>query len=147
MNIDGSQTMFKAIRNNDRILFEDYNLAKELWDRIKSIVPQEVDNAEAIGLNEMFRFYKYNPGQRFKMHRDGSYKKNELEYSLYTFMIYLNDDFEGGETIFKEGQIITPSTGDLLLFYHPLKHEGKALLSGTKYVLRTDVMYKNLNNN
>jgi hypothetical protein len=49
----------------------------------------------------MFRVYKYLPGQQFKMHRDGSYERNENEKSFYTFLIYLNDDFEGGETEFE----------------------------------------------
>ena len=29
-----------------------------------------------------------------------------------------------------------------LLFHHSLRHEGKSIVSGVKYVLRTDIMYK-----
>lgn len=57
-------------------------------------------------------------------------------------MIYLNDDFEGGETEFENLLTVTPEKGTALIFYHPLRHEGKALASGLKYVLRTDVMYR-----
>jgi prolyl 4-hydroxylase len=76
------------------------------------------------------------------MHRDGSYKRNETEKSFFTFLIYLNDDFEGGETEFQDLFTIKPKTGDLLVFYHPYKHEGKLLVSGYKYALRSDVMYR-----
>ena len=37
---------------------------------------------------------------------------------------------------------IKPKTGMALVFHHPLRHEGKEITSGTKYVLRTDIMYK-----
>jgi len=89
----------------------------------------------------MFRIYKYSSGQRFKMHRDGSYIRNENEKSFYTFLIYLNDDFEGGETEFENLFTVAPKKGSALVFYHPLRHEGKTLISGLKYVLRTDIMY------
>jgi prolyl 4-hydroxylase len=72
---------------------------------------------------------------------DGSYSRNENEKSFYTFLIYLNDDFEGGETEFGNLFTVTPIKGSALVFYHPLRHEGKTLISGLKYVLRTDVMY------
>jgi len=76
------------------------------------------------------------------MHRDGSYKRSESEFSYYTFLIYLNEIYEGGETKFASGEIITPKTGTVLIFEHSQRHEGTALISGIKYVLRSDIMYK-----
>jgi hypothetical protein len=76
------------------------------------------------------------------MHIDGSYKRSETEFSYYTFMIYLNDGYEGGETKFASGEIIRPKTGTALIFEHRQRHEGAALISGIKYVLRSDIMYK-----
>ena len=142
VNVDGAQKMMKMIRNNERILFEDPEYAAALWQKLKNYVKPEIKNSTAIGLNEMFRFYKYNPSQRFKMHRDGSFKRNESEFSYYTFMIYLNDKYEGGETKFASNEIITPKTGTALIFEHSQRHEGAALISGIKYVLRSDIMYK-----
>lgn len=142
VNVDGAQKMMKTVRNNERILFEDPEYAAALWQKLESYVKPELENSTAIGLNEMFRFYKYNPSQRFKMHRDGSFKRNESEFSYYTFMIYLNDKYEGGETKFASGEIITPKTGTALIFEHSQRHEGAALISGIKYVLRSDIMYK-----
>ncbi len=142
VSIDGKQVMFKGIRNNKRILFKDEVLAKKIWLQIKPFTMETFGKYKAIGLNEMFRIYKYEEGERFKMHRDGSYERNETECSFFSFLIYLNDDFEGGETYFEEGVLVQPQKGDALLFHHPLRHEGKAIICGTKYVLRTDIMYK-----
>lgn len=142
VNVDGAQKMMKMVRNNERIMYEDQEYASLLWQKLEPFIKPEIENSIASGLNEMFRFYKYNPSQRFKMHRDGSYKRNESECSYYTFLIYLNEGYEGGETKFASGEIITPKTGTALIFEHSQRHEGAALISGIKYVLRSDVMYK-----
>jgi predicted 2-oxoglutarate/Fe(II)-dependent dioxygenase YbiX len=138
------QSMLKGIRNNERILYLNQELADTLWQRALPWVMPVVDNYIAIGLNEQFRYYKYSPGQRFKMHRDGSFKRTPTECSFYTFLLYLNDDFEGGETEFQDICTVSPKQGSLLIFHHPLKHEGKILISGNKYALRSDVMYRSV---
>ena len=56
-------------------------------------------------------------------------------------MIYLNEDFEGGETLF-ENAVIVPKTGLALFFVHRLLHKGQPVLEKLKYVLRTDVLYQ-----
>lgn len=142
VNIDGQQAMMKMIRDNERILYHDLNYAGELWERLKVHIRPVIDNAEAIGLNELFRFYKYSPGQRFKMHKDGSFIRNETEFSYYTFMVYLNEGYQGGETKFKSGEIISPKKGMALIFEHSQRHEGDRLVNGIKYVLRSDIMYR-----
>ncbi|BFO65573.1 2OG-Fe(II) oxygenase [Chryseobacterium sp. KCF3-3] len=133
--------MNKGIRNNDRLMIFDTAIAEELFNKATEFLPQEHDGYQILNFNEMLRVYKYAPGQQFKMHRDGSYIRNEREKSFYTFMIYLNDDFEGGETEFENLFTVAPKKGTALIFHHPLRHEGKTLISGLKYVLRTDVMY------
>ena len=142
VNMQGHQVMNKMVRNNDRVLFFDENLAKDLWLKLQGFVPSSIGSSIAIGLNEMFRIYRYEAGQRFKMHRDGSYERNDKEFSVLSFLIYLNDDFEGGETEFRKIATVKPETGMALIFHHPVRHEGKEIISGVKYVLRTDVMYK-----
>ena len=94
-----------------------------------------------IGLNERWRFYRYDPGQAFRWHRDGAYERNALERSRLTFMVYLNEDFAGGETRF-ETFAVRPRTGTALVFLHPLLHEGAEIERGRKYVMRSDVMYR-----
>jgi prolyl 4-hydroxylase len=142
VNIDGGQKMMKMIRDNQRVMYTDPVYAFQLWKKLKPYIRPIIGNSLAIGLNEMLRFYKYSPGQRFKMHRDGSYIRSETEFSYYTFMIYLNDDYEGGQTKFESGEFVNPKKGTALIFEHSLKHEGARLASGCKYVLRSDIMYK-----
>jgi len=141
INVGGRQMMAKGVRNNQRILFKDETLAAKIWTLIKPFTVETVGTYKVSGLNEMFRIYKYEVGQQFRMHHDGSYRRNEKECSFYSFLIYLNDDFEGGETYFEQGTTIIPKMGNALLFHHSLRHEGKTIVSGVKYVLRTDIMY------
>lgn len=141
VNIQGNQTMLKGVRNNDRLMFIDFGKSEKLWELIQPYCEPIVGKSKAIGLNEMFRIYKYSEGQKFKKHYDGSYERNEFEFSIYTFMIYLNDNFEGGNTWFKEFEI-KPKTGTALVFNHDLLHEGMEITKGIKYVLRTDIMYQ-----
>lgn len=143
IGIHGQQLMNKGVRNNDRLMIFDKSWAQELFERADIFLPKVHEEYKLLDFNEMFRMYKYTPGQRFKMHRDGSFIRNEEEKSFYTFLIYLNDDFEGGETDFENLFTVVPKKGTALVFYHPQRHEGKMLISGTKYVLRTDVMYSN----
>ena len=79
--------------------------------------------------------------QEFKRHKDQSFIRNEVEASYFTFMIYLNDNYEGGETTF-DAQTINPKQGTALIFFHDLEHEGRSVKKRTKYVLRTDIMFR-----
>jgi hypothetical protein len=61
-------------------------------------------------------------------------------------MVYLNDDFTGGETKFylDNGMPrleVKPDRWMALVFVHRQLHEGAPVAQGRKYVLRTDVMY------
>jgi predicted 2-oxoglutarate/Fe(II)-dependent dioxygenase YbiX len=144
--------MMANVRNNDRVIFDNPALADSIWERIRSHVPQELDGATAVGLNERFRYYRYDPSQRFNAHRDGTVKRSPSERSRLTFMVYLNDGFEGGQTVFYSEvrvnglrQIVAsvePVRGLGLFFAHGWWHEGARVVSGRKYVLRTDVMYR-----
>jgi prolyl 4-hydroxylase len=116
-------------------------LAQEIWNELAPHAPKFIGESEAIGLNELFRFYRYQPGQQFRRHRDQSYIRNSNEASYYTFMIYLNDNFEGGETRFDD-LVVAPKKGSALVFYHYLEHEGMEVIEGVKYVLRTDIMFR-----
>lgn len=128
------------VRDNTRVIVDDVALADELWRRVRGEVPAFAAGRQAIGLNERFRFYRYDPGERFAWHADGVYRRPNGEESRLTFMVYLNDGFEGGETTFAETSV-APRLGSALVFEHALLHEGSAVTSGRKYVLRSDVMY------
>jgi len=65
---------------------------------------------------------------------------NNGHESRLTFMVYLNDDYSGGDTLFNH-VFIRPEQGMALLFIHEQKHESTPITAGTKYVLRSDVLY------
>lgn len=134
------------IRNNERTLVDDPERAQALWARTKPLLPDYVlrsGRATATGFNERLRFYRYEPGQRFALHRDGHYRRPDgSETSRMSFLVYLNEGFEGGETEMMDLGVVVPKTGLALCFRHPLLHEGRTVRSGVKYVLRTDIMYR-----
>ena len=133
--------MRKDIRNNTRVILDDQGRADDLWARIRNIVPERLGPWEACGVNERFRFYRYDPGQQFDWHFDGYFERDNGERSQLTFMVYLNDGFTGGSTTIEQIDI-TPREGMALFFVHKIRHKGQPIISGRKYVLRTDVMYR-----
>ncbi|MDB5390066.1 MAG: putative iron-regulated protein [Planctomycetaceae bacterium] len=144
--------MRSDIRDNDRTEFTDTNLATELWQRCLPFVPRVLEGAVAVGLDENFRYYRYDIGQRFKRHKDGVVERSPVVRSRLTCLFYLNDGFKGGETVFysnvvtdgvrQEEAVVVPHAGDALFFLHEWWHEGRALEDGRKYVLRSDVFYR-----
>jgi prolyl 4-hydroxylase len=137
---DGSRRA-EDIRNNDRVIFDNPEMAASLFERARPHLPAEIGEWSVCGFNERFRFYRYGPQEYFKWHRDGTFAKSPDEMSFLTFMMYLNGGFEGGDTEFKT-EFIRPEEGTALVFPHKLPHQGVEIISGLKYVLRTDVMYR-----
>jgi len=129
------------VRNNERVFYENQELANLIFERGNHFFVPKIGNSEVIGINELFRFYKYEKGHKFKGHQDGNFIRNDSEASYFTFMIYLNEGYEGGQTTFLK-HTITPKEGMALIFLHKLYHEGSEVLQGRKYVLRSDIMYK-----
>lgn len=131
------------IRNNERVVIDDPDAAEDLLARVRDHVPEELSGMRLCGANERLRCYRYRPGQRFAPHFDGSFVRSDRELSLVSYLVYLNDDFVGGETAFPLiGRTIVPVTGMALLFQHRVLHEGAEVTAGTKYVVRTDLMYR-----
>ena len=155
----GQTMLINGVRNNDRAEWIDAPFAALLWERVRPFVPEEMDGCAARGLWENFRFYRYDPGQRFKKHRDGSVLLAERnQKSRLSFLLYLNEGYGGGETVFDETSaaaiteteptteseppvVITPRRGQGLFFIHERRHEGTQVTQGRKYLLRTDVLF------
>jgi len=131
----------KEIRHNDRVIFDDPKLANILYQRAKNSLPQSIQGWCLTGFNERFRFYRYSGEHYFKWHQDGTYIRSKIEESMLTFMIYLNDNFELGNTEFL-WEKIRPESGMALVFPHRINHRAIKAVNGIKYVLRTDVMFK-----
>lgn len=142
---EAGQTMAKHIRRNQKR--EDVD--KELADALVPVWSELMKNHDpSINLSALFpiwRTYRYGVGDRFIRHRDGA-KVMGGQKSSWTILIYLNADFEGGETVFypetgssaSEPFVVTPAAGTLVLFDHRKWHAGVEVTDGTKFVLRTD---------
>lgn len=138
------------IRNNDRVIFDDIDLADELWSRISPHFCKDFKGLTATSLNQRFRVYRYVPGQFFDWHQDGEFNRADGAVSKFTMMIYLNGGMDGGGTSFADvfspyvfaDFTIKAALGKALLFHHPLSHRGDPVNSGEKFVLRTDVMFE-----
>ncbi|TVY51301.1 hypothetical protein LCER1_G007805 [Lachnellula cervina] len=153
----------------------DNAFCAKLWGRVQAFVPKDVGGKKVRGLNRRFRVYRYVPGAEYRAHIDGAWPPSGIDSndkyvydsspptakqsSLFTFLIYLNDDFEAGETTFflpsaREGSMnaypVKPIQGSVAMFPHgetegSLLHEGTGVRKGAapsaKYVIRTDVLY------
>lgn len=145
---DGVSELRTEIRNNQRVIYDDVKFAERIYQQVQAYLPEKLFEWQVSGLNERFRFYLYEDGQTFKPHYDGNYEVNDWYSSQLTSLIYLSEDFKGGETKFFNQTrhmptfIIQPKIGQILIFEHRQMHSGAPVLSGQKYVLRTDVMYK-----
>jgi hypothetical protein len=143
-------------RDNDRAIHDDPQLAQRIFERIRPFLPSRLTDDRGapwrlVGLNERFRFCRYQNGQRFCIHRDGAHARGPEERSRLTVMLYLNDatEFMGGATRFFASRscdsqllgLVRPETGTAVIFDHDLWHDGEAVTRGTKVVMRTDVMY------
>lgn len=84
---------------------------------------------------EGLQIIRYRPGGFYHAHKDnfGGPRENHREV---TILVYLNDDFRGGETSFpKINFAYTPRAGYVLLFPSRYRHKAEAVIEGTKYVI------------
>jgi prolyl 4-hydroxylase len=100
------------IRNNERVDYHSDELANELWNKLSGVGLPKFDFMSAISLSPFFRFYKYLPGQKFNMHKDGQQRVGE-NITYFTMMIYLNDSCEGGDTVFRLDDVSINLKSDL----------------------------------
>jgi predicted 2-oxoglutarate/Fe(II)-dependent dioxygenase YbiX len=133
-------------RKYHRIQFCDKELADNLYEKVKHYIPKKIKNI-AVGMNDHIRLSKYDAGQFFGIHKDGlNFTDNRAQMSYATLNIFLNCDFEGGETTFyeknkrKKRLVCKPRAGRGVFFYSQQFHEGNKIIRGNKFLLRTDLM-------
>lgn len=91
----------------------------------------------------------YKPGNNFSIHTDTGCHYTKNKKSSHTLLIYLNDDFEGGETSFynQDFQLvktIKPKRGRAILFNILLWHTAEKLKRGEKFWIGTEVVSRRL---
>ena len=178
-------TYLQSERQCNRICVIDERFSRLLWFRIKGLIEKTFTSDgltvrlasstngfwEPLKINECMRVCEYPPTSiGFKPHYDIQYNESETIKSMLSVVIYLNDDFEGGETIFYEpvddvahplpggltvreeielnqgidrynSTKIKPVSGHCVIFDHSIMHSGAEIKNGTKYIIRTDIIY------
>ena len=96
----------------------------------------------AVANGEPLQVLRYAPGQEYRPHHDGLPHTDNQR--ILTMLVYLNDAYEGGETIFlKTGLRVKGAVGDALLFRnadpqgHPdpdAHHAGLPVRAGQKLI-------------
>ena len=147
-----------------RAVFSSPQLAAVLEKRLRPLLERtDLDKVQPFGVgtdgvwslpkqgfvNFCFRISEYSLGQHFAMHRDNGFVFSDDFRSIFTVVMYLNEDFQGGETEFevsseRESVKVRPAAGMAAVFNHDLRHQGLPAYSGKKYVLRTDIMFQRI---
>jgi hypothetical protein len=86
----------------------------------------------------IFAVMEYIDGQgKIVRHQDSNDPNPEVPKTNYTLMVYLNDGFEEGETVFFDGDeelTIVPKTGKLLIIPGDIPHEARMPKGKNKYI-------------
>lgn len=117
---DNDDVLSTSMRKSNQCWLDDsYDCAKIISERVKDYTKTHNNNQEQL------QVVQYNKGGFFNPHYDAC--EGTSEYCkrmdgnqgprLYTVLIYLNDDFEGGETVFpKINKVVKPEKGKAVLF-------------------------------
>lgn len=107
----------------------------------------------SLGQCEYLQLTRYKPGQYYEEHWDHfSHVDFEIINNdrIATVILYLNDDFTGGNTVFtKLGLCVTPEVGKICYFSYPpgqdatyLAHTGTPVHTGVKYIAQIWIRQK-----
>lgn len=129
--------------------FREEEYAKLITNKISAYLGIKPSHAEPL------QGQYYQPGEYFKAHTDYFHHDTPGIYAKHcekkggnrtiTFMIYLNEDFKGGETYFTKNKLsIVPKAGRCV-YWNSLhkdgtpneytEHEGSTIQSGRKYIV------------
>jgi predicted 2-oxoglutarate/Fe(II)-dependent dioxygenase YbiX len=168
-NEDAAVSLPRSVRHNHSMTWVvDDETSDLLWGRCEKATNADTHlhgDHRALGLNNRFRFYRYQQGDFFGPHTDGAWPGSRViddrlvpnafddRYSQLTFLLFLSDGYEGGETRFYLDQrgsetvdVRTPLGGALCFPHgtHPLHcvHGSQEIFSGNKYIIRSDVLFE-----
>tara|TARA_B100000927_G_C16319470_1_gene410767 strand:+ start:203 stop:775 length:573 start_codon:yes stop_codon:yes gene_type:complete len=134
----------KGVDNHRRAKVSKLDCEKEIIKKIKDKI-----HSLSLPLQNLspMQYIKYELGDYYKEHYDAKFELNhDDKQKNFTFIIYLNDEYTGGETFFpKKNILIRPTVGKLLFFenclkdtnyVHPLSsHSGNIVENGNKHII------------
>ena len=177
---DAPVSLGRRIRHNKSCVWiADETLLLPIWRRIAQHMPPRVAGGDPAGLNGRWRLYRYGVDDVFRLHTDAAWPGSKAgeskagegvvvrdaygdRLSQLTLLLYLDGDYDGGETSFLVDEHGAPATspqqpgahmrsvrvpkGAALCFFHgehplSLLHEGTLVTRGEKTIVRSDVLY------
>lgn len=109
----------------------------------KQIGRIQLNNLIPHGVDENMQIYNLRQDSGIVVqHIDEDFDGPDGAIALCSILVYLNDDYIGGETLFHASlHFDKVKVGDALLFRHDILHEGLEVKSGEKCVLKTDLFF------
>ncbi len=131
------------------ILPEEMTDIKEIYSDTDKVLKTCLEDYESrynfkMEFMEAINFVRYNPGQHFSVHTDHGFSYNCTLSSI----VYLNDDYKGGELWFPYLEInFKPQKGDVIFFpsTYIYAHGAMPVTDGIKYSAVTMFDYKDNN--
>jgi len=126
----GANVPDKVFRtSHNTFITRDHKVVQDIYDKLSKIIGIKSDHFEQL------QVVRYEPGQQYKAHWDACWEDHKCVEFLKqggqryaTFLLYLNDDFTGGETEFPHRNIkIKPVKGKAALFFN-LEKDNKTKL-------------------
>ena len=154
---DNNNHLTEYISNTINKILEE--LISFKWKEPTGFDTYNINWKQTSNVNDCIRINKYTK-KSFGYHRDAPFTQSNLLRSNYTVLIYLNDNFTGGETVLNINKVyhdgltveqelnnqseskliqITPKKGRCVIFPHGILHKSEEV-EGVKYVLRTDLI-------
>lgn len=147
-------TRYMAARECYRFSRNDATMSHRLFERLrggtKLLQALQLPNvsgqqeARPVTCNPNLCLFKYCQGHSFGKHIDEANAVPGVGVTRLTVLVYLSE-CEGGATRFQGNVAFEPQPGAILLHVHGedlcLEHEADPVISGIKYVLRTDLVY------
>lgn len=146
-NADPRGTSEQSIRTSHSLSISRYAIfnkaMQSINDKCYSLISLAVENYkemfkidQEIKNTEPHTLLRYSGGEQYKFHYDGGTGSKRS----ISVLIYLNDNYEGGEIEFPNFNLkIKPKAGTLILFpsNYAYGHIAHPVTSGTKYVIVT----------
>ena len=118
--------------SHNTFLPKSYKVVQNIYAKLSKIIGINSDHFEQL------QVVRYEPGQQYKPHWDVCWEEHKCDEFMKqggqryaTFLLYLNDDFTDGETVFPYRNIkVKPKKGKAALFFN-LEEDNKTKLENS----------------
>lgn len=112
-----------------RVVLEDFG---DIFDRVTQAIDARAKVTSQLWPNST-EIFRYPPGPGFGWHRDDEFRQGGVvqraRRSFFSFVIFLNDAYQGGELAFESGIRSTPQPGLLVAWPAALRHRVSPIVS------------------